>query len=175
MLKACASIAFPHLLLFSCEVVSKSLQLHGLQHTRLLCPPLSPGVCSNSYALNQRCYLTISSSATLSSFWLQSFSASGFFPNMLALHIRWPKDFSFSFSISTSSEYSGLISFRIDFRFHLLNQETLKSSAAPPFESINSLALSLLYGLTLTSVHDYWKNHNFHYPDFCQQSDASPF
>ena len=68
------------LLLFSCQVVSESLWHHGLQYTRLLCPPLSPRVCSNSCLLNQWCYLTISSSATLFPFCLQFFSASGSFP-----------------------------------------------------------------------------------------------
>ena len=68
-------------------------------------------------------------------------------------HIRWPKYWSFSFSISPSNEYSGLISFRIDC-FHLLAvQRTLKmSSPIPRFKSINSSALSLLYGSTLTSI-----------------------
>ena len=50
-----------------------------------------------------------------------------------------------------------------------------ESSLAPQFESINSSALSLLYGPTLTSIHDYWKNKNFDYVDFCRQSDASAF
>ena len=78
------------------------------------------------------------------------------FSSVSALHIKWPEYWSFSFSISPSNEYSGLISFRID-RFDLLAiQETLKS---PQFESINFLALSLLYGPTLTSIHDYWKNY----------------
>ena len=58
----------------------ESLQLHGLQHTRLLCPPLSSGVCSNSCPSSQWCYLTISSSAANFSFCLQSFSASGSSP-----------------------------------------------------------------------------------------------
>ena len=82
------------------------------------------------------------------------------FLNDLALCIRWPKDWSFSFSNSPSSEYSGLISFRIDWfdRFDLLAvQGTLKSSPTPRFESIDSV-LSLLYGPALTSIHDYWKN-----------------
>ena len=73
----------------------------------------------------------------------------------LTLHIRWPKYWSFSFSIRPSNDYSGLISFRID-RFDLLAvQGTLQeSSPAPQFESISSSALSL-YGPTLTSVCDY--------------------
>ena len=67
------------LFLFSDQVVSHSLWLHGLQHTRLLCPPLSPGVCPSSCPLNQWCHPTISSSVTLLSFCLQSFPASGCF------------------------------------------------------------------------------------------------
>ena len=66
-------------ILFSCSVVSNSLQPHGLQHTRIPCPSLSPGICSNSCPLSQWCYLTTSSSATLF-FCLQSYSASGSFP-----------------------------------------------------------------------------------------------
>ena len=48
----------------------------------------------------------------------------------------------------------------------------LESSPTPQFKSINSLVLSLLYGPTLTSIHDYWKNHSFDYPDLCWQSDC---
>ena len=74
---------------------------------------------------------------------------------------RWPKYWSFSFSISPSNEYSGLISLRIDW-FHLLAvQGTLKSSPTPQFKSINSSELSFLYSPTLTPIHDYWKNHSF--------------
>ena len=92
------------------------------------------------------------------------------FSNKLALCIRWPKYWSFSFSISPFSEYSGLISFRIDWFDLLAVQGSLKSSPALQFESINSLALSLLYCPTLTSVHDYWKNQSFDYTDLCRQS-----
>ena len=81
------------------------------------------------------------------------------FSNQWALSIKWPKYWSFSFSISPSSEYSGLISFKMDWLDLLAVQGTLKSSPAPQFESINSSLLSLLYGTTLTSIHDYWKNH----------------
>ena len=65
---------------FSHYVMSDSLQPHGLQHTRLLCPSLPPGVCSNSCPVSRWCHLTILSSATLFSFCLQSFPASGSFP-----------------------------------------------------------------------------------------------
>ena len=60
-------------LLFRCSVLSNSLRCHGLQHARLPCPSLSPGVCSNLYPLSQWCYLTILSSVTPFSFCLQSF------------------------------------------------------------------------------------------------------
>ena len=84
------------------------------------------------------------------------------FSNELALHIKWPKYWSFSFRMSPSNEYSRLISFRID-KFDLLAvQGTLKeSSPTAQFKSINSSVLSFLYGPTLTSIHDYWKNHTF--------------
>ena len=80
------------------------------------------------------------------------------FSNESALRIRWAKYW--SFSISPSNEYSALISFRIDWFFLLAVQGSLKSSPAPQFRSITSSVLSLLYGSTLTSVHDYWKNHS---------------
>ena len=82
-----------------------------------------------------------------------------------ALCIRWPKYWSFSFSISPSNEYSELISFKFDWLDFLAVQETLKSSRAPQFKSISSLVLSLLYGPTLTSIHDYWKDCSFDYTD----------
>ena len=87
------------------------------------------------------------------------------------LHIRWPKYRSFSFCISPSSDYSGLISFRTDWCDLPAVQGTLQeSSPTPQFESINSSALSLLYGPTVTSIHDYWKNHSFDWADLCWQS-----
>ena len=104
-----------------CFSVAKScltLQPCGLQHVRLLCPPVSP-IYSDSCPLNQCCYLTISSSPTPFSFSLQSFPASGSFP-MSQLFISGGQNIkSFSFSISPSNEYSGLISYRIDW-FDLL-------------------------------------------------------
>ena len=84
------------------------------------------------------------------------------FSNELVLRIRWSKCGSFSFSISPSSEYSGLISFRIDWLDLLAVQGTLRvSSPVPQFKSINSSVLSFLYSPTLISIHDYWKNHSF--------------
>ena len=118
------------MLLFSCQTLSNFLRLYGLQHTTLLCPSLALGVCSNSCLLSQWYYLIISFSATLFSFCLHSFTASGFFffPNESALQIRWPKCWSFSFSINPSNEYSVLSSFRIDCFDPLSVQGTQESS-----------------------------------------------
>ena len=79
------------------------------------------------------------------------------FSNELALHIRLPKYWSFSFNISPSNEYSGLISFRMDWLDLLAVQGTQESSPTPQLKSINSSVLSFLYSPTLTSIHDKWK------------------
>ena len=97
------------------------------------------------------------------------------FSSKLDLCLRWPKYWSFSFNISPSNEYSGPISFRMDWLDLLAIQGTLESSPTPQFESINSSVLSLLYDPTLTSVHDYWKNHSFDYTDLYRQSNVSAF
>ena len=101
--------------------MSDSLWPHGLQHTRLPCPS-SPGACSNSCPLSPWCHPTVTSS-------IIPFAASSIrvFSSELALFIRWPNYWSFSLSISPSNEYSGLISFRIDWFDLLAVQETLMS------------------------------------------------
>ena len=104
--------------------MSDFLRPHELEHTRFLCFPPSPRVCSNSYSLSQWYYLTISSSNIPFSFCLQSFSASGSFPMGCLFASKYC---SFSFSISTSSDYSGLISFGIDWSDLLAVQETHRS------------------------------------------------
>ena len=85
------------------------------------------------------------------------------FSNESVLHIRWPKYWSFSFSISPSNEYSGLISFRMDWLdgSPCSPRDSQESSPTPQFKSINSPPLSFLYGPALTSILDYWKNHSF--------------
>ena len=112
---------------FSCSVVSDSLQPHGLQHTRLACPSPTPRVYSNSRLLSQWCHPTISSSIFPFSFCLQSFSASESFPMSQFFASGGQCIGSFSFIVSPSSEYSGLISFRIDWFDLLAVQGTLKS------------------------------------------------
>ena len=121
------------------------------------------------------CHPTISSSVVPFSSCLRSFPALGSFSNESALYIRWPKYWSFSFSISPFNEYSGLISFRMDWLDLLAPRYSQKSSPAPQFESINSSVLSLLYGAILSSIHHYWKNHSFDSPDLCWQCDVSAF
>ena len=108
--------------------MSDSLQPHGMQPARLPCPSPTPGACSNSCPTSRWCHPAISSSVAPFSSHIQSFPPSiRVFSNDSVLHIRWPKYWSFSFSISPSNEYSGLISFRIDWFDILAVQGTLKS------------------------------------------------
>ena len=116
----CPSVQFSH------SVVSHCLQPHGLQHARPPCPSLSPGVHSNSCPSSWWCHPTISSSVDPFSSHLQSFPASRS-SNESTLYMRWPKYWSFSFSISPSNEHPGLISFRMDWLDLLAVQGTLKS------------------------------------------------
>ena len=86
----------------------------------------------------------------------------GVFSSESALHIRWPKYWSFSFSISPSNDHPGLISFRMDWLDLLAVLGTLKSLLQHhSSKSITSLVLSFLYSPTLTFIYDYWKNHSF--------------
>ena len=114
----CTSVQFSH------SVLSDSLQPHGLQHARLPCPSPTPGACSSSFhhvgdaiQPSHPCPLLLPS----------IFSSIRVFSNKSALCIRWPKYWSFSFNISPSNEYSGLISFRINCLYLLAVQGTLKS------------------------------------------------
>ena len=98
------------------------------------------------------------------------FLSIGVFSNESALHIRWPKYWGFSLSISPSSEYSGLTDWLV------WSPCCLKSL----LQSHNSIAsilqhLNLLNSSTLTSVHDYWKNHSFDWTDLCWKSNVSAF
>ena len=86
-----------------------------------------------------------------------------FFSNELVLHIRWPKCWSFYFSISPSNNHLGFISFKIDCFDVLAVQGTLKSFPAPHFKSINASVLNHLKGPTHTSARDYWKSYCFDY------------
>ena len=113
-------------MLSSCSAMSSSLWPHVLQHAGPPCPSLSPAVCLNSCPLSWWWHPTISSSVNPFSSCPQSFTSIRAFSNELALWVRWPKHWSFSFSISPSNEYSGLISFRIDWLDFFAVQGTLK-------------------------------------------------
>ena len=95
------------------------------------------------------------------------------FSSESALRIRWPKHWSFRGSISSSSEHSGLSSFRIN--SPCCPRDSQEFSPAPQFERISSSALSLFCGPTLTCLHDYGKNHSFDYTDLYQQSNDCAF
>ena len=154
--------------------MSHSLWPQELQHTRLPCPPPTPKACSNSSPLSWWCHPTISSSVVPFSSCLKLCQHQGLFKWVSSSH-QVAKYWSFSFSVSPSNEYSALISFRIDWLDLLAIQGTLKSSPISQFKSINSSVLSLLYGTTLTSIHDYWKNHSFDYTHLYQQINVSAF
>ena len=139
------------LLLFSHSVLSNSLRSHGLQHTRLPCPSLSLWVSSNLCPLSQWCHLTISSSVAPSPPALSLSQDQSLFKwvcssHQMAHHQYW----SFSFSISPSNGYSGLIFFRIYWFYLLAVQGTLKSLLEH-----HSLKASVLCGPTLTFICDY--------------------
>ena len=133
---------------FSCSVVSDSLRPHGLQHTRPSCPSPTPRACSDSCPSSQWCHPTISSSVIRFPSCLQSFPASGSFP-MSRSFTPGGQSIEVAFPLVLTSWIS------------LQSKDSQESSLTPQFKSINSSALSFLYSPTLTSIHDYWKNHSF--------------
>ena len=146
---------------FSRSVVSDSLRPRESQHARPPCPPPTPGIYSNSHPLSWRCHPTISSSIVPFSSCPQSFPASGSFP-MSQLLVSGGQSIGVSASTSILPMniqdwcplgWTGWIS--------LQSKGLSRVFLTPQFKSINSLALSFLYSPTLTSIHDYWKNHSF--------------
>ena len=150
---------------FSLSVVSDSLWPHGLQHARLPYLSPTPGACSNTCPLSRWCHPIISSSVGPFSCH-QSFPTSGSF-QMSQFFALGGQVLELQLQHQSFNEYSGLISFRIDWLDPLAVQGTLKNLLQPQFKSINSLVLSFLYSLALTSIHDWWKNHSFDYTDLC--------
>ena len=147
------------------SVLSDSLQLHGLQHTRPPCPSPTPGASSNSCPSSWWCHPTISFSVILLSSCFQSCSASGSFP-MSQLFASGGQSIVVSASASVLPMniqdwfplgLTGLISLHSKDS----SPSTQKSSPTPQFKNINSSMLSFLYSPILTSIHDYWKNHSF--------------
>ena len=160
-------------LLFNSSFVSNSLWPHGLQHARLPGPSPSSGACSNSCPLSLWCHLILCHPLLLLPLIFPSIRV---FSNESTLCIRWPKYWNISFRINPSNEL-----FRIDFLYDGLvgspcsPRDSQESSSTPQCKNINSLALSLLYGLILTCIHDYWKNHSFDSTDLFWQSNVSAF
>ena len=123
----CPSLSNTRSVQLSHSVMSNSLRPHGRQHARLLCPSPVPGACSNSRPSSQWCHPTIIILYRLLILPPSIFPSIRVFSNESAPHIRWPKYWNFSLSISLSNEYSRLISFRIDWFDLLVVQGTLKS------------------------------------------------
>ena len=142
---------------FSHSVMSDSLQPHGLQHARLPCPSPTPGAYSNSCPSSRWYYPTISSSVIPFSSRLQSFPASGSF-QMSQFFTSGGQ--SIGVSASTSVLPMNIQDWLpLGLTVWISSQH---SCWTPQFKSINSSVLSFLYSPTLTSIHDYWKNHSFY-------------
>ena len=148
--------------------MSDSLGPHGLLNARLPYLSPTPRACSNSCPLSQWWHPTSLLILCCLLLLLHSiFRSIRFFYNELVLHIRWPKYWSFNFSISPSNEYSGLISFRMDWLDLLAVQETLKSLLQHHRSKTSILQHSAFFMSPLTSIHDYCKNHSVNYTDLC--------
>ena len=144
---------------FSCSVVSDSLRPHEPRHARTPCPSPTPGVYPNSCPLSRWCHLTILSSVIPFSSCLQSFPISGPF-QMSQLFASGGQNIGVSASTSVLP-----VKLRTDFLKDGLVRSSCsprdsQESSTPQFRSISSSALSFLYSPTLTSIHDYWKNHS---------------
>ena len=150
--------------------MSDSLQPHGLQHARLPYSSSSSGACSNPCPLSRWCHPT---SVVPFSSCLQSFPASGSFL-MSWLFSSDGQNIGASASVLPMNIQDW---FLWDWLVWSLccPRDSHESSPEPQFENISSLALSLLYSPTLTSVHDCWKNRSFYYTELCWQRDVSAF
>ena len=159
--------------------MSNSLWPHGLQHARLLCPPLSPRVCSDSCPLSWRCYLTISFSAAPLLLLPSIFPSIRVFSSESALYTRWPALASvLSMNIQGwfSLGLTGLISLRPRTLKSLLQHHNSKASFLKKKKKKHHLFNAQL-SLWSSSHICTWllKNHRFDYMHLCQQSDVSAF
>ena len=150
--------------------MSDYLQPSGPQHTRLPCPSLSPGACSNSSPLSWWFHPTISSSVAPFSSCPQSFPASGFFP-MSQLFTSCVQSIGASASTSVF-----LMNIQGWFPLGSTGLISLQSKGlSRVFSSISSSVFCLPYCPALTTLHDYWKEHSLYYMDLCRQSDVFAF
>ena len=153
--------------------MSDSLWPHVLQHTRPPCPSPTPRVYVNSCPLSWWCHPTISSSVIPLSSYLQSFPSSRSFQWVISSH-QWSKYWSFSFSISPSNGYSGVISFRMDWLGLLAVQRTLMSLLQYPSSKASIFQCSAFFMVQI--LHPYMMTGNtFDWTDLCQQSNTSAF
>ena len=141
------------------SVVSDSLRPHGLQHARPPCPSLTPGVYPNSSSLSWWCLPTISSSVISFSSWPQSLPASGSF-QMSQLFASGGQSIGVSASKSVLPMNTRDWSPSDRLVGSPCGPRDSRAFSTPQFKSINSSVLSFLYSPTLTSIHDYWKNHS---------------
>ena len=154
--------------------MSDSLQLHGLQHARLLCPSPTPRAYSNSCPLSWWCHPTISSSVVPLSSCLQSLPASGSFP-MSQLFASGDQSFGASASASVlPMNIQGWFPLGLTGLISLQSKGLAGVFSNTTVWSISSV-LSPLYGPTLTSLLDCWKNHSFDCTDLCRQNNVSAF
>ena len=152
---------------FSHSVVSDSLRPHESQHTRPPCPSPTPRVHSDSRPSSQWCHPAISSSVVPFSSCPQSLPASESFP-MSQLFTSGGQSIAVSAVFIPSNEHPGLISFRMDLLDLLEVQGTLKSLLQHPGSKASILQCSAFFiSPTLTSIHDYWKNHSLNEMDLC--------
>ena len=149
-------------------VVSDFLWPNGLQHIRPSLPSPIPSVCSNSSPLSQWCHPTIFILCRALHLLSSIFLTNRAFSKKLVFRIRWPKLLELQLQYQSFQRI-----FRIDFLYDWLlcspccPRDSWDSSPTPQLKSINSPVLSFFYGLTLTSIHDYWKHHSSDYTDPC--------
>ena len=138
---------------FSHSIMSSPLRPHGPQHTRLPCPSLSPGACSNSCPLSQGCHPTMIVLCCPLLLLSPIPPSIRVFSNELTLRMRWPKYWSFSFSISPSNEYSGLIFFRMEWLDLFAAQGSLKSLLQYHSSKASILWLSAFFMVQLSHLY----------------------
>ena len=150
--------------------MSNSLWPRGLQHTKLPCPLLSSGVCSNSCPLGRWYYPTIFNLCRPLLLLPSGFPIIWVFSNELTLRITWPKYWSFASALVLPMNIQGWLPLGLTGLISLLFK-----GLSRVFCSTSSSVLSLFYCPAFTSIHDYWKNHSFDYMDLCRQSNVSAF
>ena len=164
-----------HSVQFSHSVTSESLWPQGLQQARLPCLTPTPRAYLSSCPLSRSCHPTISSSVIPFSSCLQSFPTSGSF-QMSQFFTSCGQNIGIPASTSVLPvNIQGWFPLGLTGLISLQSKGLSRVFSSTTIQSINSLALTLLYGQALTSIHDYWKNHSFDQTDLCWQSNVSVF